>query len=306
MSDATDRQILLIVDDEPTNIQALARLMKEEYRVLVATSGAKALEIVSGDDMPDLVLLDVKLPDIDGFEVCRRIREDPRTSGVSVIFVTELDSSGHEEAGFALGAVDYVSKPFHPVLVRARVRTHMRLKQKTDLLERLAMIDGLTDLPNRRHFEENLDRELRRCTREKLPLSIAFMDIDHFKLFNDTYGHGAGDECLQAAGRALRNAAGRPGDMVARYGGEEFVAVLPNTDSAGASDVAGQFRRAVESLGIPHEHGVPGNVVTVSIGLATFDPCADVNSPVDPQQLLRQADEALYRAKKAGRNRVMV
>ncbi|TVQ27582.1 MAG: diguanylate cyclase [Spirochaetaceae bacterium] len=306
MTETADRQSLLIVDDEPVNIQALARLMSEEFRVLVATSGETALDILSGSDLPDLILLDVKLPDIDGFEVCRRLKNDPRTSGISVIFVTALDSTGHEEAGFALGAVDYVSKPFHPVLVRARVRTHMRLKQKTDLLERLAKVDGLTDLPNRRQFEEQLDRELRRCARENLPLSVVYMDIDDFKSYNDHYGHGAGDDCLRRVARALKRAAGRPGDLVARYGGEEFVAVLPNTDRSGAAGVAEQFRSSVESLAIPHEYATAAGVVTLSLGLVAVQADATRSTPAAQKELLEHADSALYDAKKAGKNRVAV
>lgn len=305
MIDTDERQTLLIVDDEPANIQALARLMSEEYRVLVATNGEKALEILSGEDLPDLVLLDVRIPDIDGFEVCRRIKSDLRTSSISVIFVTALDSTGHEEAGFALGAVDYVSKPFNPVLVRARVRTHMRLKQKTDLLEKLAMLDGLTDMPNRRYMEEQLERECRRCSREHLPVSLVFMDIDDFKPFNDNYGHGAGDDCLRRVARALESAVRRPGDVVARYGGEEFVAILPNTDGPGALDVAEQFRMSVEALSIPHEHSTSGTVVTLSLGVATARTDSAEATPCDPSQLLKRGDEALYRAKKAGKNRVL-
>jgi diguanylate cyclase (GGDEF)-like protein len=305
MIDTDERQTLLIVDDEPTNIQALARLMSEEYRVLVATNGEQALEILSGEDLPDLVLLDVKIPDIDGFEVCRRIKSDLRTSSISVIFVTALDSTGHEEAGFALGAVDYVSKPFHPVLVRARVRTHMRLKQKTDLLEKLAMLDGLTDMPNRRYMQEQLERECRRCSREHLPVSLVFMDIDDFKPFNDNYGHGAGDDCLRRVARALESAVRRPGDVVARYGGEEFVAILPSTDGPGAFDVAEQFRTSVQTLSIPHEHSTAAPVVTLSLGVATAQTDSSDAAPCDPAQLLKRADEALYQAKEAGKNRVL-
>lgn len=299
-----EQQTLLIVDDEPANIQSLARQMYREYRVLVANSGTRALTLASGETIPDLILLDVQMPDINGFEVCRRLKDDPRTASIPVIFVTARDSAGDEEAGFALGAVDYVSKPFHPALVRARVRTHMRLKRKTDLLEQLAMLDGLTDIPNRRHFEDQLEREYRRAERDRLALSLLMMDIDNFKQYNDNYGHGAGDRCLIDVARALTGVAGRSHDIVARYGGEEFVALLPSTDQAGAAEVAEQLRSAVESLRITHDYSDAGSVVTLSVGVATMNPNDGQEQRKTPGPLLTRADDALYRAKKSGKNRV--
>ena len=306
MSDQPVQQTLLIVDDDPANVQALARQMHREYRVLVANSGTKALAIASGEVMPDLILLDVQMPDIDGFEVCRRLKDDPRTSSIPVIFVTARDSAGDEEAGFALGAVDYVSKPFHPGLVRARVRTHMRLKRKTDLLEQLAMLDGLTDIPNRRYFEDQLEREYRRAGRDRLALSLVMMDIDNFKGYNDNYGHGAGDQCLSSVARVLTGVAERPRDIVARYGGEEFVALLPSTDETGATEVAEQLRSAVEALQIPHDHSDAGSVVTLSLGVAAMNITDHPEQRETSGQLLKRADDALYRAKKSGKNTVCV
>lgn len=293
----------MIVDDEPANLHVLAQLMRSEYQILVATGGGKALELAVADPQPDLILLDVQMPDIDGFEVCRRLKENSATSSIPVIFVTARDSSGDEEAGFALGAVDYVSKPFQPSLVRARVRTHMQLKKKTDLLERLALIDGLTEVPNRRSFEDHFDREFRRAIRDNLNLSVIMMDIDNFKLFNDNYGHGAGDACMQQVAAALRAAAGRPRDIVARYGGEEFVALLPSTDAGGAAGVAEQFRSAVESLGIPHQYSDAAPVVTLSLGVATFTDPSESTAETTAT-LLKRADTALYQSKKLGKNRV--
>ena len=312
MKEITDQQTLLIVDDEPANIQALARLMHEDYRVLVAGNGAKALEVAAGDVQPDLILLDIQMPDLDGFSVCRELKNNPRTSSIPVIFVTARDSTDDEMEGFRLGAVDYVSKPYQPELVRARVRTHMRLKQKTDLLEQLAMVDGLTDIPNRRYFDEELQRQFRRCDRDKTELSVIMMDIDNFKGYNDNYGHGAGDQCLQKVAQAIRNAAGRPTDLVARYGGEEFVVLLPNTDQAGAMEVAENLRRSVAELGLTHEFSDAASVVTLSLGVATFRPAAGSTraaapaaapTPEDCRQLVKHADLALYEAKRGGKNR---
>lgn len=304
MSEEIPKPSLLIVDDEPANLHVLARLMQEEYRIVVANCGKKALELMEGGTKPDLVLLDVQMPDIDGFEVCRRLKKDPATSSIPVIFVTARDSSGDEEAGFALGAVDYVSKPFQPALVRARARTHIRLKQKTDLLERFALLDGLTDIPNRRNFEDHYEREFRRAERDRLPLSVVMIDIDNFKPFNDHYGHGPGDTCLRRVAAALSVVAGRPRDIVARYGGEEFVALLPSTDAEGAAELAEQFRSAVEALGIPHEYSDAGQVVTLSLGVATTSFVEDKHGTEKLGALLTRADNALYEAKSLGKNRV--
>ena len=297
-------QSILIVDDEPVNIHALATLLKDEYLVRVANSGEKVLEILfeSAQKQPDLILLDIQMPGIDGYEVCRRIKADPATNGIAIIFVTARDSASDEEYGLNLGAVDYIVKPFNPAIVRARVRTHMNLKYKSNLLEKYALLDGLTGIPNRRSFDELYEKELRRCMRDGLPLSIVMMDIDNFKHFNDNYGHGAGDQCLQKVAQALSSVASRPGDQICRYGGEEFVAILPDTDSSGALKVAEQLRAGVEGLSIRHEYSDASSVVTLSLGVATFEPGARVE--LEHESLLVCADDALYQAKRQGRNRV--
>ncbi|MFP4130226.1 MAG: response regulator, partial [Halorhodospira sp.] len=194
---APERPRVLIVDDEPTNIQALARLLKAEYHTQVATGGDKALALAAGEPQPDLILLDVVMPEPDGHEVCRRLKADPRTQDIPVIFVTGRAGAEDEERGLELGAVDYIAKPFTPAITRHRVRTHVELKRKTDALERLAQRDGLTDLPNRRQLDRQLHEEWARAQRGGTALSVAMMDIDHFKAYNDHYGHGAGDTCLR-------------------------------------------------------------------------------------------------------------
>ncbi|SFD02490.1 response regulator receiver modulated diguanylate cyclase [Thiohalospira halophila DSM 15071] len=304
MSDEEQKQTILVVDDEPANIQALGNLLKDEYRIRIANSGEKALAMVQDGDQPppDLILLDIQMPGIDGYEVCRRLKAQPETSGIAIIFVTARDSASDEEYGLNLGAVDYIAKPFNQAIVRARVNTHMSLKRKTDLLERYALLDGLTGIPNRRHFDNLFEKEARRCLREGQPLSVIMMDIDHFKGFNDHYGHGAGDQCLQRVADALNGAMARPGDALCRYGGEEFVALLPGTDAEGAREVAEHLRQAVEGLAITHKYSSVGPVVTVSLGTATLDTNRDPEA--DRKSLLKSADEALYSAKEAGRNRV--
>ena len=296
-------QTVLIVDDQPSNVQALAKLIKEEARVQVANNGEKALAIATGNSPPDLILLDIEMPDLDGYEVCRRLKEDTSSGDTPVIFVTARDSASDEEKGLLLGAVDYIAKPFHPPIVRARVRTHLELKRKTAMLEAVAWIDGLTDIPNRRYFDEVLAKEDRRLQREGLSLAVIMMDVDNFKAFNDHYGHGAGDACLQRVAQAVKGVAGRPGDLVARYGGEELVALLPGTDAPGALEVAERFRKAVADLAIPHADSNAAEVVTLSLGVAELTPDTGEAGGI---QLLHQADEALYKAKTEGRNRVAI
>lgn len=302
------QQTLLIVDDEPTNVQALANLLKDDYRIQVANHGEKALELLrrGRPQLPDLILLDIQMPGIDGYEVCLRVKEDPATSAIPIIFVTARDTASEEEHGLNLGAVDYITKPFSPAIVRARVRTHMSLKRKTDLLEQYALLDGLTGIPNRRHFDTQYENEVKRSLRARHPLSVIMMDIDHFKAFNDHYGHGAGDECLQKVAEAMRGVLHRPGDLVCRYGGEEFAALLPGTDWNGAQETAHRLREAVETAAIPHAHSSAGPVVTLSLGTATQDPVKEQEQDPDAARtaLLQRADQALYAAKRAGRNRV--
>jgi diguanylate cyclase (GGDEF)-like protein len=290
---------ILIVDDMPANIRVLADTLKSDYRVRVATSGAKALEVAASSPPPDLILLDVMMPGMDGYEVCRRLRDDPRTSAIPVIFVTAKDEAEEEAHGLGLGAVDYITKPFHLPIVRARVRTHVTLKRKTDLLDSLASLDGLTHIPNRRRFDDSLRQEWARAAREGMLLAVAMLDVDYFKPYNDHYGHGLGDECLRRVAGALRARLQRPADLVARYGGEEFVLLLPDTDAAGALSLAESCRVAVSALRIPHAYSSAADHVTLSIGVAATQPPND-----GPSRLLARADEALYRAKSEGRNRV--
>lgn len=302
MSTAEPRQTILIVDDEPANVQALGNLLKDDYRILVANSGERALAVAqgTGPSQPDLILLDIQMPNLDGYEVCRRLKQDPATNAIAIIFVTALDAISDEERGLKLGAVDYITKPFSSAIVRARINTHLQLKRKTDLLEQYAMLDGLTGIANRRLFDEALDSGIRHSQREDQPLSIIMIDVDHFKAFNDHYGHGEGDHCLREVSAALVNAAKRPADRVCRFGGEEFVALLPNTNAAGARELAEKMRACIEELAIRHAYSSAGPVVTVSLGTAAFCPADDD----DPSCLVQRADRALYEAKETGRNRV--
>lgn len=292
--------LVLLVDDVLTNLFGLVKVLKDSYRLKTANSGEDALQLANAPEKPDLILLDVMMPGLDGYEVCRYLKDNPATRDIPVIFITAKGEVSDQEYGFNLGAVDYITKPFELPIVRARVRTHVHLKQRTELLERLAMLDGLTGIPNRRRFDTMLDTEWRRALRDQGALSLLMMDVDHFKAYNDHYGHGAGDECLRRVARALRDALMRPADFLARYGGEEFAVVLPACDRAGTQQVAENLRAVVAALAIPHAYSGTADRVTMSIGCATQTPGQDER----PGILIETADHALYQAKQAGRNRV--
>jgi len=290
---------LLIVDDDPSNVELLAELFDEDYEVLFATDGLKALELAART-MPDLVLLDVMMPGIDGFEVCRQLKANRATAQILVIFITGMGDMDAETRGLELGAVDYVSKPINPAVVRMRVRNQVELKRARDALTRLAITDGLTGIANRRHFDNSLQREHARLARVQAELSVVLCDIDHFKSFNDGYGHLAGDDCLRAVAHAIEQSMSRPADLCARYGGEEFVCLLPDTGLAGALAIAERARAAVAGLGIPHKHSPVAPHVTASFGVATLR-CRPGRSLLS---VVARADEQLYLAKSQGRNRV--
>lgn len=297
MSDLRAR--ILAIDDTPTNLLALGAALGSTFDLQIATSGAMGLALAM-QSAPDLILLDVLMPEMDGYETCRRLKAEPLTRDIPVIFVTALDSPADETFGLEVGAVDFLSKPLNAAVVRARVRTHLTLKHQADQLRAMAFLDGLTGVANRRQFDEALYKEWRACLRTRTPLALVMIDIDHFKQFNDTYGHQAGDSALQAIAKVLKDDMGRPHDLIARYGGEEFVCVLPGTDLAGAQIMAEQLRHAVQALGIIHSASSSASVVTISLGLALIIPTDELT----PDRLLAAADAQLYKAKHSGRNRV--
>jgi diguanylate cyclase (GGDEF)-like protein len=296
----TQQSMILIVDDAPSNVQILAEVLSSTYRIKVASNGVDALEIAQRE-LPDLILLDVMMPDMDGFEVCRRLKENKTTHKIAVIFVTTSNAESDEELGLNLGAIDYITKPFVIPVIKARIRNHIRLKRQADLLESLSLLDALTHIPNRRRFDEGLAIELKRATRDETPLSLLMIDIDHFKQYNDHYGHGAGDICLQTVAEELVKGLVRPSDLVARYGGEEFVVILPDTDLNAALQVAERLRDCIEKLGLAHAYPEANSVVTISVGVATQ---LKIPEYFLPQMLNDAADKALYLAKEGGRNQV--
>lgn len=290
---------LLLVDDQPLNIQALHQVFAADCQVLMATAGEPALALAR-EQQPDLMLLDVQMPGMDGFEVCSRMRAEARLAHIPVIFVTAHQDAESETRALAGGAVDFISKPFNPAVVRARVRTHLTLKLQSDLLRQLAFIDGLTGLHNRRFFDERFEAELQRARRNGTPLALLLADVDFFKLYNDHYGHLAGDDALRGVAVALRTVLKRPGDLVCRFGGEEFAILLPETDMAGAQRVSEQLGEAMRALGCAHAlSAVPGGLLSLSLGGAVCVPGARHDCP----GLLALADAQLYAAKAQGRAR---
>jgi diguanylate cyclase (GGDEF)-like protein len=292
-------QKILVADDDAINRQVLGELLKPEYTVLLAKNGEQALERAQRH-APDLILLDVMMPDIDGYEVLRRLRADPGTAQTSVIFISGLGRPEDEANGLKMGAADYIAKPFNSTVVLARVALHLQFARQRRMLEHLAHVDGLTELANRRKFDEVLAAEWQRERRSHQPLSLALLDIDCFKQFNDLYGHPAGDRALRAVARATAAQVRRTSDLAARYGGEEFALLLPGLSAQQAVHVMDGIRQAVAALAIPHEGSVAAPHLTVSIGGAT---CTDFEHSTI-ETLFEAADAHLYQAKQAGRNRV--
>ncbi|NJR66061.1 MAG: PleD family two-component system response regulator [Leptolyngbyaceae cyanobacterium CRU_2_3] len=295
--------ILLIDDDIVMRLHLRLCLEKEGYEIVEAKTGYEGIEAYSRLH-PDIVLLDAVMPGIDGFECCAQLQSLIGSHRIPILMITGLEDQASVDRAFAVGAADYVTKPVHFAVLRQRVR---RLIQQSQLqkqleaanqeLQRLVSLDGLTQLANRRRFDEYFDQEWRRMQREQRELGLVLCDIDFFKSYNDTYGHQAGDRCLQQVAKVLKSSARRAGDLVARYGGEEFALLLPNTGLAGAVSVAELACNAVRSLAIPHRSDK--RVVTLSAGAFSVVPSSDQDKNV----FVAIADSALYQAKAEGRDR---
>jgi diguanylate cyclase (GGDEF)-like protein len=286
---------VLVADDEPANILLISHALQGECEIVRAATGTDVLEHVTLGDI-DLILLDVVMPGLDGFEICRVLKSSPLTASIPIIFVTALDERRDETRGFDAGAVDYITKPIHPSVVRARVKTHLELKRARDMLEQLASVDPLTGVANRRRFDTALEEEWRRTRRAGRWLSLALVDVDHFKRFNDRHGHLAGDERLRAIAGSLAHSARRAGDLVARYGGEEFGLILPEVEP---SMMLGVIRTVLNGVTGATEAKGGREIVTVSVGAISVIPPRDSTLTA----LLATADDLLYEAKSAGRDR---
>lgn len=289
-----EKAVVLIVDDANINVRALEHILQDEYHIKTASGGAEALACIAQDPKLDLILLDVSMPDIGGYDVCQRLKDDPKTADIPIIFLTGKDSSADEEHGLSLGAVDYITKPIRPLIVKARIKTHVTLKRQYDLLRAMATRDALTGLHNRHYLSDTLETKITIAIHDDLPLSLMIIDIDHFKRVNDTYGHLVGDHVLTGVAQILLEHV-RQEDIAARFGGEEFVLVLDHCELYEACIKAETIRQMIENL---YPEGIR---VSASFGVVQLSDHLD-----KPAKLLKHADMALYKAKESGRNKVVV
>lgn len=311
---------ILLVDDDPGAIQLMGRILADVGDLRFATNGEDALRLAQ-DSPPDLILLDAEMKGMSGYRVLDALKSRPEMAGVPVIFVTSHSEPGFEVSALEAGAADFIAKPIRAPLVLARVATQLRLKHLTDQLRFAAATDGLTGVANRRRFDETLEHEWQRARRGGDPMSLLLIDVDHFKLYNDRYGHPKGDSALQLVAKVLTGAARRTGDLVARCGGEEFALLLPQTKRLGAEHVALRVLSDVAAMNIVHSASVTARHLTVSVGIGCYDEQSscwvtnlaevryigdDHRLPCTASDLVVSADSALYAAKRAGRARFML
>jgi diguanylate cyclase (GGDEF)-like protein len=307
---------VLVIDDNPTNLAVLCDYLNNMgAEVLVKKDGESGIEIAI-KKQPDIIILDILMPHIDGYETCRRLKLESTTHAIPVIFASALVETVDKLKGFEVGGVDYITKPFQVEEVLARIEVHLsiiRLQQQLQLanesleianqkLYKQTVLDGLTQIANRRHFDEYLMHEWQRAVRDKNSIALLLCDIDFFKQYNDTYGHQGGDDCLKQIAQAIEKVSKRPADLVARYGGEEFGVILPNTIITGAIEISEQICQAVRDLKIGHKKSRAANYVTLSLGVSCLIPSTENNMT----EFIEMADKALYQAKHQGRNRVCV
>ncbi len=290
---------ILIIDDDRLNRTQLKDILKEEYEVTIATTAEEGLSCI-GRENYSLILLDIVLPGMDGLTLLKKLQDELFTQSIPVILITSLSNAEDEQRGLTLGAVDYIAKPFHALVVKARVRTHINLYNYRKQVEYQSRIDELTGVANRRQHDFLSAVKWSEAARLRLPFSIGMFDIDHFKDYNDTFGHPAGDKVIAAVAKTASNCLQRSTDFFARYGGEEFVALMLGDDADAAFLYFKKIRQAIEDLHIPHPTSVY-KWVTVSIGGVTVIP----ESGDTYGFYLKMADNMLYNAKNAGRNRVI-
>ncbi|WP_041178117.1 diguanylate cyclase [Borrelia recurrentis] len=293
---AIEPQKLLLVDDTPTNLDLLLDILQNDYDIRVALNGFDALKQVE-IDKPDLILLDVLLPDVSGYEVCRRLKNDPETRDISVIFISSRNSTDAQLEGFNVGGVDYILKPFNGRIINARIKTHLELKRLRDYFKNLSRIDGLTQIPNRRFFTDKFAKSWMQALEHQDNVIVGMLDIDYFKKYNDNYGHTNGDECLKLIAKSLNRIAIKYKIDVARYGGEEFILFSVNKSLEEMIKSVSFLIEDIRNLGIVHEYSDISHFVTVSIGLAEQVP-QDSNFT----NIIKLADDKLYEAKISGRN----
>lgn len=314
------RTRVLLVDDQAIVAEALRRMLADEPDIDYHFCSDPALAISEAIAFkPTVILQDLVMPDIDGLMLLKFFRSNPQVNSVPIIVLSSKEDPKIKSEAFELGASDYLVKFPDRIEVIARIRAHSRsflaqqqrdeaysalremqkeLEIKNSELERLSSLDGLTGIANRRIFDEFIKREWLRAARDGRSISLILIDIDHFKKFNDGYGHQGGDDCLRKVARTLAATVKRPSDLVARYGGEEFAVVMPDTDREGAANIAEALRSGIDNMNLTHEFSTTADHVTISLGVATMPP----NGTTAPEELIAKADEALYRSKEHGRN----
>jgi diguanylate cyclase (GGDEF)-like protein len=304
--DVIKKNSLLIVDDDKPSLMVLASILEPDYIVRIASSAKSAITIAE-KYIPDLILLDIVIPEMNGYEIFTVLRNLERTAHIPVIFISGLNDLDDEKKGLELGAVDYIRKPYDAMITKLRVSHQIQIVNHLRTIEYLSIMDQLTDMPNRRNFDNRLHVEWGRATRENIPICLLMMDVDHFKNYNDTHGHQQGDKALRMISNVLTQTLKRTSDFPARWGGEEFTALLPNTDTSGGLVIAEQIRENIEAAVILHDNGLMTRL-TMSIGVYAHIPTAfsleGVTCSVD--EFISRADKALYSAKNAGRNRVCI
>ncbi len=292
---------ILIADDTPYNLKVLSAVLSQQnYHLTLAHNGFETLKLAV-TEAPDLILLDIMMPGMDGIEACQHLKQDPSTWDIPIIFLTAKSEDDDIIRGLELGAADYITKPFNPKILLARVRTHLSLRQKTKELQEFAHKDGLTLIANRRRFDSYLETEWNRCLRTQTPLSLVMVDIDFFKNYNDTYGHLQGDEILKLTAKTLEKVVENTPYLVARYGGEEFAIVLSNTPLESAIGIAAKAHFEIANLNIAHKNSKLKKL-TASFGIATIIPSEQTTI----KDLINTADTRLFKAKENGRNCIKV
>ncbi|AXX85182.1 diguanylate cyclase response regulator [Aliarcobacter skirrowii] len=300
-----NRATILIVDDMSTNLMMLSDILKDDYNIKISKTGEKAIELCKNLDI-DLVLLDIEMPLMNGYEVCKNLKNYEKTKNIPIIFVSAKNSEEDEEYGLNLGAIDYISKPFSKVIIKARVKNQIKLKQKTELLEKLSNYDGLTNIKNRRYFDDRLTQVYKDSKIKNTNLALMMIDIDFFKPYNDNYGHGKGDEALKIVAKTLENSIlntlDRPNDLVARYGGEEFVVLLSNIDLKELEEISNRVVKAIRDENIEHKFSKVASYLTISLGAVLYKSSNDLSIA----SIMKSADEALYEVKQKSRDNFLI
>ena len=300
-----NRATILIVDDMSTNLMMLSDILKDDYNIKISKTGEKAIELCKNLDI-DLVLLDIEMPLMNGYEVCKNLKNYEKTKNIPIIFVSAKNSEEDEEYGLNLGAIDYISKPFSKVIIKARVKNQIKLKQKTELLEKLSNYDGLTNIKNRRYFDDRLNQVYKDSKIKNTNLALMMIDIDFFKPYNDNYGHGKGDEALKIVAKTLENSIlntlDRPNDLVARYGGEEFVVLLSNIDLKELEEISNRVVKAIRDENIEHKFSKVASYLTISLGAVLYKSSNDLSIA----SIMKSADEALYEVKQKSRDNFLI